>query len=266
MKISVIIITYNEENNIRRCLNSVKVVADEIIVLDSYSTDKTEDICSEFNVKFRKHDFNGHIQQKNRAVKLAENDFVFSLDADEELSKELESSILKAKEEFQYDAYYFNRLNIYCRKPVKYTTWYPDKKLRLWNRTKGEWGGVNPHDTVIIQKGVIKKYLKGDLLHYSFNTIEEHIAQANKFSTIGAEQLIKNKKKKLLLKALINPAFRFFRNYFLKLGVIGGYTGFMISIIISFETFLKYSKAYQLRKQSKKHKISQKPAIFNFCF
>ena len=249
MKLSVVIITYNEEKNIKRCINSVEEVADEIIVLDSHSTDKTEEICSEFDLKFFKHDFNGHIQQKNRVVNMAENDFVLSLDAAEELSDELRLSILKIKEEFQYDAYYFNRLNIYCGKPIKYTTWYPDKKLRLWNRKKGEWGGVNPHDTVKIQKGKPKKYLKGNLLHYSFNTIKEHIVQANKFSTIGAEQLIKNNNKNLLLKAFIKPTFRFFKDYFIKLGILGGYTGFLISIIISFETFLKYSKAYQLRKK-----------------
>lgn len=250
MKLSVVIITYNEERNIERCIKSVKDLANEIIVLDSHSTDRTEKICSELNVKFFKHDFDGHIQQKNRVVKLAENNLILSLDADEEISDELQQSILKVKDNCEYDAYYFNRLNIYCGKRIKFTSWYPDRKLRIWDRRKGEWGGVNPHDTVKMIKGASKKYLHGDLLHYSFNTVEEHITQANKFSTIGAEQLIKNNKKNLLFKALIKPAFRFFKDYFLKLGILGGYTGLLISVIISFETFLKYSKAYLLKRKN----------------
>ena len=139
MKLSVVIITYNEEKNIERCLNSVKEVADEIIVLDSFSTDKTEEICKRHAVKFFQHEFNGFSSQKNRASGLAENDYILSLDADEVLSERLKRSILKVKENALFDGYFFNRLNIYCGKPIKFTTWYPDRKLRLWNRKKGEW-------------------------------------------------------------------------------------------------------------------------------
>ncbi|MCF6364963.1 MAG: glycosyltransferase family 2 protein [Bacteroidales bacterium] len=251
IKLSAVIITFNEEKNIERCLLSLQDVADEIIVLDSFSADKTEDICKSYNVKFFKHKFDGHIEQKNRAITFAENDFVLSLDADEILSSKLITSIKKIKEKPEYDAYYFNRLNIYCGKEIKHGAWYPDRKIRLWNKRKGAWGGINPHDTVILKEGVEKKHLKGNLLHYSFNTIEEHLLQVNKFSTIGAEQLVKKNKKHLLFKAIVNPTFRFFKNYFLKLGFLGGYTTFLISVIISFETFLKYSKAIQLKKQEK---------------
>ena len=251
VKLSVIIISYNEEKNIERCLNSVKDVADELIVLDSFSTDKTEELCKLFNVKFFQHEFDGHIEQKNRAISYSENDFVLSLDADELISEELKESILEIKNNPQFDAYHFNRLNIYCGKPIKYTAWYPDRKIRLWNRNIGEWGGINPHDTVLLNKDVKLKYIKGDLLHYSFNTIEEHISQANKFSTIGAKKLIEMNKSCLLFKAIFNPAFRFFKNYILKGGIKGGFTGFMLSVIISFETFLKYSKAIMLRLNKK---------------
>ncbi len=251
LKISAVIITFNEEHNIERCLKSVQTVADEIVVLDSFSTDKTEEICKNYHVKFLQHKFDGHIQQKNRVADAAENDYILSLDADEELSAELQKSIQKVKETGNFDAYRFNRLNIYCGKPIKHTTWYPDRKIRLWNRKKGKWGGTNPHDTIILTSGASLKFIKGDLLHYSYNTIEEHIKQANKFSSISAEQINKNNQKNLFLKAFINPSFRFLNNYFLKLGFLEGYTGLVISIIISFETFLKYSKAVYLRKIKK---------------
>ncbi len=253
MNLSVVIITFNEEKNIERCLNSVKEVADEIIVLDSFSTDKTEEICKKHNVKFFQHKFDGHIQQKNRAVSLAENDYVLSLDADEELSLTLSEEIKKVKKKYPADAYFFNRLNFFCGKPVKYGGWYPDKKIRLWNKNKGEWGGINPHDTVILKKNATKNYLTGNLLHYSYNSIDEYLTQANKFSTISAKELVKRNKKHLYIKAVLSPLFKFFKNYFLKLGFIGGYTGFMISAVNAFETFMKYSKAiYYNKKQMPK--------------
>lgn len=250
IKLSVVIITFNEEKNIERCLKSVQDIAEEILVLDSFSVDKTEEICKSFNVKFHQQEFENFAKQKNYAVSLASNDLVLSLDADEVLSEELIESIKEIKLNSNYEGYIFNRLNIYCNKPIKYTTWYPDKKLRLWDRRKGEWDS-DIHETVKMNEGSTTKRIKGDLLHYSFNSIEEHIAQANRFSTLSAENIVKKKKKNLLFKALVNPFVRFFRNYFIKFGFLGGYIGFMLSIIISFETFLKYSKAISLKRKLK---------------
>ncbi len=251
-KISAVIITYNEEKNIEACLKSLSGLADEIIVLDSFSTDNTEEICKKYEVKFRQHKFDGHIQQKNRVIELACFKYVLSLDADEVLSKELFASIKKRKTNLEYDSYFFNRLNIYCGKEIRTTNWYPDKKIRLWNKEKGKWGGSNPHDKVVMNAGATTKFLKDELEHYSFNTIEEHILQANKFSTIAANELRKNNKKLIGIKMLINPAFSFFKNYFLKKGILDGYYGFLISAIISFENFLKYSKAYHLKNLKNK--------------
>ena len=251
VKLSGVIISFNEEKNIERCLASLVDVVDEIIVLDSFSTDRTEEICKQFKVKFFQHKFAGYTKQKNRAIDYAENDYILSLDADEVLSDELQNSLQKVKEKAEFDAYDFNRLNIYCGKPIKRTGWYPDRKIRLWNKQKGKWIGDLIHEVVKVDEGCKVNFLKGDLLHYSFNTIEEHLNQVNKFSTISAEQLFQKKKKNLWLKAMINPPFRFLKNYFLKLGFLGGYTTFLISIIISFETFLKYSKAIQLKKGKK---------------
>ncbi len=251
IKISVIIITFNEEKNIERCLLSVKDIADEIIILDSFSTDKTEEICKAHNVKFFQHIFDGHIEQKNRVITYAENDFVLSLDADEELSNDLKNSILQIEDNLEFGAYFFNRLNIYCGKKIKRTSWYPDKKTRLWNKNIGKWGGVNPHDTVIVDELTKTKYLKGDLLHYSFNTIEEHIEQTNKFTTISALELFNKAKKSDLSIIFLKTTGSFFKEFILKLAFLDGFYGVIVGTINVFSTFLKYSKLRKLIKDSK---------------
>jgi glycosyltransferase involved in cell wall biosynthesis len=153
MKITGVIITFNEERNIERCLVSLKKVCDEIIVLDSFSTDQTEAICHSHHVKFVQHAFDGHIQQKNRALQLAETEWVLSLDADEALTEELSQSILKVKQHPTGEAYAFNRLTNYCGHWVKHCGWYPDTKTRLVKKERAHWTGVNPHDRGIIKRG-----------------------------------------------------------------------------------------------------------------
>ncbi|NBP68933.1 MAG: glycosyltransferase family 2 protein, partial [Cytophagia bacterium] len=143
MKLSVVIITLNEEKNIRRCLESVKTVADEIVVVDSLSTDKTEEICGEYNVRFIKEKFRGYVEQVNYAMELATNNFVLAIDADEELSAELIEAVQAVKKNKTADAYEMNRLSSYCGKFIYHGTWHPDIKIRLWDRTKGKWGGEN---------------------------------------------------------------------------------------------------------------------------
>ena len=166
VKLSVVIITYNEEKNIERCLQSVQTIADEIVVLDSFSKDRTPEICGKYGVKFFQHVFDGHIQQKNRAISYASFSHVLSLDADEALSEELRSSIKAVKNDFRKDGYYMNRLTNYCGHWVKHCGWYPDKKLRLWDSRKGHWTGINPHDKYELFEGDKNTgQLKGDILH-----------------------------------------------------------------------------------------------------
>jgi len=248
-KISAVIITYNEEQNIERCLNSVKDIADEIVVVDSFSTDKTEEICKSFDVNFIKHAFEGHIEQKNWAITQASNPYVLSLDADEELDKTLKNSILEAKQNWKFDGYSFNRLTNYCGKWIKHTGWYPDKKLRLWDSRKGEWKGQNPHDRYEMRKEAKIRHLKGDLLHYSYYTIHQHIEQVNKFTEIAANAAIQEGKRTNLFKILLHPLWKFIRDYFFKLGILDGYYGFVISIISSHATFIKHLKIRELTKK-----------------
>ncbi|WP_338356856.1 glycosyltransferase family 2 protein [Yeosuana marina] len=143
IKLSAVIITYNEEEHLEKCLRSLIDVADEIIVVDSFSTDKTPEICNSFNVTFHQHAFEGYIEQKNYAVSLAKHDYILSLDGDEALSETLKSSILKVKNNYQFDGYYCNRLNNYCGQWIKHSDWYPDRKLRLFKKESGEWKGTN---------------------------------------------------------------------------------------------------------------------------
>ncbi len=250
VKLSVVIITFNEEKNIERCLKSVHGIADDIMVVDSFSTDRTEEICRQFGVRFIKHPFEGHIQQKNYAVTQAKYPHILSLDADEALSEELKQSILEVKNNWTYDGYYFNRFANYCGKWIKHSNWYPDRKLRLWNSKKGKWGGINPHDKFIMQKVAPKKFLKGDLLHYSFYSISQHMIQANKFSDIKAQGAFERGQKGGWFKILLSPLFKFVRDYFFKLGFLDGFYGFVICIIAAHSKFLKYVKLKQLAKES----------------
>lgn len=254
IKLSVVIITFNEEKNIERCLKSVFDVADEIVVVDSFSTDKTKEICLAHGVKFVEHKFEGHIQQKNFAITQASNPYILSLDADEELSQELKNEILKIKENWQYDGYYINRLTNYCGKWIKHGGWYPDWKLRLWYAPKGEWKGVNPHDKFVLQKDSKTSKLKGHLYHYSYNSISDHIKQLEYFTNIAANADFKNGRRVNLLKILIFPVWKFKRDYFFRLGFLDGYYGFVIAAISAFGSFLKYLKIYELQRSLKINK------------
>jgi glycosyltransferase involved in cell wall biosynthesis len=246
--ISVAVITFNEEKNIGRCLASVKDIADEIVVVDSFSKDKTREICESYGVRFIEHPFEGHIQQKNYALTQTSHKHVLSLDADEALSEQLKQSILAVKENWQADGYYFNRLTNYCGKWIRHSGWYPDRKVRLVNKEKGKWGGMNPHDRFIMVKDAKLEYLKGDLLHYSFYTIKQHVEQVNKFSDASAKALFEKGKRSNNLKIFIKGKARFFRNYFLKLGFLDGYFGYVICKISSFAVYLKYVKLKELQQ------------------
>jgi glycosyltransferase involved in cell wall biosynthesis len=250
MKLSIAIITFNEEKNIERCLKSVVPVADEIVVVDSFSTDGTEEICKKYDVRFISEKFRGHIQQKNYAMELTSHDFVLSLDADEELSPELTASILAIKQTGTADAYKFNRLNNYCGTFIRHGGWYPDTKIRLWNKKLGGWGGENPHDRVVMNNDASIQKLQGDLRHYTYRTISEHLLQMNKFSDIAAaEAFRKNKKTNVLIHLILNPFFVFIKTYLLKAGFLDGVAGLQIAISGAYYRYLKYAKLYQLHRK-----------------
>ena len=249
IKLSAVIITFNEERNIQRCLESLAGIADEIIVVDSGSTDSTEKICSSFGVKFIHHKFYGYIEQKNHAITHCSYEHILSLDADEALSAKLKDSISVLKENWNRDGYSFNRFTNYCGKWIRHCGWYPDRKLRLFKKEKGKWSGSNPHDRFILNDPNNCEIIKGDLLHFSYYTIEEHIRQANKFTEIAALSAFSEGKRSSTIQILFKPIIRFFRDYFFHLGFLDGYYGFVICIISSFSSFIKYVKLYELQKR-----------------
>ena len=248
IKLSVVIITLNEEKNIARCIKSVAPIADEILVLDSYSSDNTKTICHELGVTFVEHPFDNFVAQKNFADQTARYNHILSLDADEELSEELLASIKKVKANFEADAYEFNRLNNYCGKWIKHSGWYPDRKLRLYDRTKGRWGGVKIHEKIEMQAGTSTAFLKGDLLHYTFTSVNQHIETINRFSTISAEERIYKGKKTSTYRIIMKPLLKFLIMYFIKLGFLDGFYGFVICVNSAHSTFLKEIKVHELNK------------------
>jgi glycosyltransferase involved in cell wall biosynthesis len=250
IKLSAVIITFNEEDNIGRCIDSVEQTADEVVVVDSFSSDRTAEICQSRGVEFIQHPFEGHIEQKNYAVTCAGNDYVLSLDADEALSEELIASIQAARRSWSADGYTMNRRTQYCGRWIRHSGWYPDKKIRLWDRRQGHWGGVNPHDHVVMQPGSRLAHLSGDLLHYSYPSIRDHVSQINRFSDIAARAaLAAGRQSNLLMDICLNPTLTFFKKYILKLGFLDGYEGFVISISTAYGKFLKYIKLRELEKQ-----------------
>src|ERR1035437_913702 len=229
IQLSVVIITFNEEKNIGRCLDSVKDIADEVVIVDSFSTDKTEEICRSKGAHLVQHKCDGHIEQKNWAITQAKFPYVLSLDADEALSDELKKSILAVKNNWTKDGYYMNRLTNYCGKWIHHSGWYPDRKLRLWDSRKGKWGGINPHDKYEMSEGdKATGFLRGDILHYSYYSVEDHYKQVEKFSGISAMALQKQNSKISYPMVFLKTGFKFFRNYFLKLGFLDGKYGFIV--------------------------------------
>ena len=248
MKISVVIITKNEERNILRCLHSVQDVADEIVVVDSGSTDDTAAICEQFGVKFVHQDWLGYSEQKNFANNLAANDWILSIDADEELSDELKISIFNYKnyEHIPHDMVFsMNRLTNYCGHWIRHCGWYPDRKIRLWNRTVGQWKG-DIHETIEFSTKVKEKVLKGDLLHYSFESPQDYENQQFKFAKMRGQHYFMKGKKHASFYMVVSPIFSFIQHYFFQLGFLDGADGFHICRIAAKATRLKYRTLKEL--------------------
>lgn len=250
-KISAVIITFNEEKYIERCLKSVARVADEIVVVDSLSTDNTSEICKSFGVRFIEKPFKGYRDQKNFALTQASYDYVLSLDADEALSPELEKSILEVKQDFKYDGYKFNRLNSFCGKWMYHTNLFPECRIRLFNRKKAHWGRFNIHEIVILDNSSSVKFLKGNLLHWLCDSYEEIIGKMNKYTTLSAEEYFKQGIRSNKARLILSPLWRFLHSFFLKLGFIDGFDGFVVSRILASTSFLKYAKLRELHVQAK---------------
>lgn len=240
--ISAVIITYNEEANIGRCVDSLQPIADEIIVVDCYSSDLTKQICESKNVTFVRNEFLGFAHQKNFAASLATCDYILSLDADEYLSDELTQSLLNLKKkEFKYDGYTMNRLSSYAGEWIRTCGWYPDTKLRLWKRGLGEWMGMGIHEKVEMKGDHTVIHLKGDLLHHAYDNITQFLEKIQRYSDIYAKEH-RHKIHSSGFKIFYKSAFAFIKSFVLKRGILDGYKGLLISVCNANFVFYKYSK------------------------
>lgn len=247
--LSVVICTKNEEKNIARCLISALSVADEIVIVDSLSTDNTSEICRSYPlVRFHQMPWEGFSQTKNKANLLAQYNWILSLDADEELSPELQSELKTLKALGFKGAYQLNRLSNYCGHWVKHSGWFPDRKIRLFSKKDSRWVGDFVHEELQLSANSCVTDLKGLLFHYSVTSYADHLKKVRSYSALGAERVAQKKPFVVIALSLcLNPFFRFLRHYFLKLGFLDGRAGFLISLLSAYSVFLKYRQALKIK-------------------
>lgn len=249
IRISGVIIAFNEEKDISRCIDSLHEVCDEIVVVDSFSTDRTREICLVKGARVIEHRFRTHIDQKNFALSQAAYDYVLSLDADEYLSEELIRSIKAVKTSWKADAYRMNRLSSYGSKWIKHGAWYPDRKIRLWNRKVGVWGGENPHDRVILHRGVKVQQLRGDILHRAYRDAGESLQKIQRYSDIFASEGVDEKSSSVPI-ILLHTGFAFVKSYFIKRGFLDGFEGLMVAMGEANHVFYKYAKLFEANRRA----------------
>jgi glycosyltransferase involved in cell wall biosynthesis len=247
-KLSVTIITYNEEENIKDCLESVKW-SDEIVIVDSFSSDKTVEIAREFTPKVFQNKWTNFSEQKNLALEKASNEWVLSVDADERATPKLKEEILTIlNSEFQsFNGYYIPRRNHYLGRWIRHCGWYPDYKLRLFRRAKGRFNERTVHESVVVEgrKGYLKSYLN----HYSYKNLSDHLGRIDKFSTLAAEQMFRDGKRARFFDLLFLPLTRFIKMYLIKRGYLDGIYGLIVSVMGSFYVFTKYLKLWELSRR-----------------
>ena len=231
-KLSIVIITKNEEKFIFDALKSA-VFADEVVILDSGSEDQTCNIAKKIGARVEQQAWLGFGAQKNKAVELADNDWVFVLDADERITPELRDEIIFTLKNPQFDGYRIARLNNFFGKYIKTCGLYPDYSIRLFNKNKGKFNDVAVHESVQINGRVLS--LKNHMIHLAYETIDEFKVKQKRYASLSH-------KKRNRLKALISPVWTFFKLYFIKLGFLDGWRGFIIAKLYAQYTFWKYIK------------------------
>jgi len=257
MKISVTIITLNEEENLSRCLQSVQGLADEIIVVDSGSKDQTCQIASSWGAQVVKRGWTNYSDQKNFAACSANNDWILSLDADECLSSDLRQELLAVKNmSSSVVAYEFPRKACYLGRWISHGGWYPDYKVRLYKRNQGRWVGDFVHERLSCD-GTVNR-LNGNLLHYTCSSISEHAHGVSVYTTLAAQDLNQRGSKRSIIQIILGPFISFWSTYILKCGFLDGFHGFLIAVFSAYYTFLKYSKLWDIcRKQHKNNSSFQ---------
>ncbi len=241
MKISAAIITFNEERNVARVLESLRC-CDEILLLDSGSNDRTVEIAGKLGARVVEASWHGYAAQKNIAAELASHDWVLSLDADESLSEALEAEIWQIKKTGpKFDGYTVPRLAQYLGRWILHSGWYPDRKIRLFDRTKAKWVGEFVHESVRVEGTV--GHLESNLLHFTCSSISEHLRTMDRYTTLAAQEIASRQKAVTLPQLLFDPPWTFFQTYVLKRGFLDGVEGMAIAYMAAFYNFSKYAKA-----------------------
>lgn len=249
--LSVAIITYNEEDNIGDALESVKW-ADEIVVIDSFSTDRTQEICRQYTDKIYSVEWSGFAEQKNRAVSLTRYPWVLVLDADERVTDALRDEILSivkntGSDKRLMDGYYIPRKNYFSGRWIRHGGWWPDYSLRLFRRDKGLFERREVHEIIKINGKV--GYLKNPLEHYTYKNIEDYLKRMDNYSTLAAKELFKNGRRANIIDITLRPLFTFCRMFFLRSGILDGVYGVILAVLYSLYTFSKYSKLWEMQKR-----------------
>jgi len=250
MKISAVIITFNEEDRLPDALASLRGVADEIVVVDSYSTDQTAEIARQARAAVYQNRFEDYGQQKNFALQKAGNDWILNLDADERVSSELKDAIKELREKELPEnvaAFAIKRKTFYLGRWIRHSGWYPDRKVRLFRKSGASWQG-RIHEKLQVTGDIIP--LSGAILHFTYRDIGDHVRRLNRYSAFQAEEIVRQNKKFLFLRLLVLPPVTFLRHYIWKLGLLDGFPGFVIATISSWGTVMKYFKAIAIKRSS----------------
>lgn len=241
MKISATIITYNEERNVARVIESLRC-CDEILVLDSGSNDRTVEIATNLGARVVEASWHGYAAQKNIAAELAAHDWVLALDADESLSEALEAEIWHIKKTGpQFNGYTVPRLAQYLGRWILHSGWHPDRKVRLFDRRKAKWVGQFVHESVTVDGPV--GHLKSNLLHFTCDSLSQHLRTMDRYTTLAAEEIVAQGKSVTFGKLLFDPPWVFLRTYLFKLGFLDGIEGMAIAYMAALYNFVKYAKA-----------------------
>ncbi|SYZ74084.1 Uncharacterized glycosyltransferase HI_0653 [Candidatus Zixiibacteriota bacterium] len=248
-KISAVIIAKNEEVNLTRCLGSIKWV-DEIIVIDSGSTDSTRAIAESARARVFNIDWEGFGPAKQFGVEKASGDWILSLDADEEIPVLLKDEILSVlSSNSNHAGYYMPRLTLFLGRWIRHSGWYPDYVLRLFDRRRGSFDGAVVHEKVVIDGKA--GHLKNHILHYSYPTLEFYLRKFNRYTTLGAEEAFAQGKKAGISDLIVRPPMAFFKHYISKQGFRDGFEGFMVSFLSSVSVMVKYAKLRDLYRREK---------------
>ena len=246
MTLSVAIITLNEEKNLERTLKSVQNFADEIVIVDSGSTDRTEEIAKKFGAEFVYQKWLGYGPQRNMAIDLSSSDWVLNIDADEEISEELARKIKAIKENSRAKVYKINFMSVCFGKKIKHGGWSNSYRIRLFKKDAGRFNENAVHEEFITKEEVSK--LNEYIYHHSYSDLADYLRKFNKYTTLGAVEYHYKNKKAGIISIVLSPLYKFIRMYIFRLGFLDGIEGFVLAILSALYTMVKYYKLREIYK------------------